>query len=101
MARPPATSRRTCSAPTTSPSSTSCGALTFRELDRSHQRLANSLAAAGVREGDGVGVMCRNHRGFVEATVAVAKLGADVLYLNTAFAGPQLAEVVERESPRR
>ncbi len=37
-------------------------------------------------EGDGVGIMCRNHRGFIEATVAVSKLGADALYLNTAFA---------------
>jgi acyl-CoA synthetase (AMP-forming)/AMP-acid ligase II len=75
------------------------GSLTFRELDRRTSSLANSLAAAGVREGDGVGIMCRNHRGFVEATVATAKLGADVLYLNTAFAGPQLAEVVQREGP--
>ena len=43
--------------------------------------------------------MARNHRGFVEATVAAAKLGADVLYLNTAFAGPQLVDVLEREKP--
>ncbi|HYI81541.1 MAG TPA: acyl-CoA synthetase [Thermoleophilaceae bacterium] len=75
------------------------GAVSFRELDRRTNALANSLAGAGVRAGDGVGIMCRNHRGFVEATVATAKLGADVLYLNTAFAGPQLAEVVEREGP--
>ena len=43
--------------------------------------------------------MCRNHRGFVDATIAVAKLGADLLYLNTAFAGPQLVDVLEREEP--
>jgi fatty-acyl-CoA synthase len=43
--------------------------------------------------------MCRNHRGFVEATLAVSKLGANGLYMNTAFAAPQLAGVVERESP--
>src|SRR5919201_1879865 len=43
--------------------------------------------------------MCRDHRGFIEATFAVSKLGANALYLNTAFAGPQLAEVVEREKP--
>ena len=43
--------------------------------------------------------MCRNHRGFVDASVAVAKLGADLLYLNTAFAGPQLVDVLEREQP--
>jgi acyl-CoA synthetase (AMP-forming)/AMP-acid ligase II len=75
------------------------GTLSFAEVDRRTNALANALAAAGVREGDGVGIMCRNHRGFVEATVAAAKLGADVLYLNTAFAGPQLTEVVERERP--
>jgi fatty-acyl-CoA synthase len=43
--------------------------------------------------------MCRNHRGFIEATVACAKLGASVLYLNTAFAGPQIADVLRREAP--
>ncbi len=43
--------------------------------------------------------MCRNHRYFVDVTVAAAKLGADLLYLNTAFAGPQLVEVLEREKP--
>ena len=44
--------------------------------------------------------MCRNHRYFVDVSVAAAKLGADILYLNTAFAGPQLVEVLEREKPR-
>ena len=44
--------------------------------------------------------MCRNHRGFVDASLGVAKLGADLLYLNTAFAGPQLVDVLERERPR-
>ena len=47
-----------------------------------------------------MGIMCRNHRGFVESTFAVSKLGANSLYLNTAFAGPQLTEVVEREGPK-
>ncbi|MEX1143096.1 MAG: AMP-binding protein [Thermoleophilaceae bacterium] len=75
------------------------GTLTFAEVDRRTDALADSLASAGVKEGDGIGIMCRNHRGFVEATIAVAKLGGDVLYLNTAFAGPQLTEVVERERP--
>ena len=76
------------------------GALTFAELDDRSNRLANALSDAGVLEGDGVGVMCRNHRGFVEALVALSKLGADAMLLNTAFAGPQLTEVVKREKPR-
>ncbi len=75
------------------------GTLTFAEVDLRTNALAHSLSDAGLKEGDGVGIMCRNHRGFVEATVAVAKLGGHVLYLNTAFAGPQLTEVVKREKP--
>ncbi len=75
------------------------GELTFGELHRRSNALARGLAELGVAEGDAVAVMCRNHRGFVDATIAVAKLGADLLYLNTAFAGPQLVDVLEREAP--
>ena len=75
------------------------GTLTFKEIDERTNALAAGLADAGVKEGDGVAIMCRNHRGFVEATVANAKLGANSLYLNTAFAGPQITEVVKREKP--
>ncbi len=75
------------------------GPLTFHEMHRRSNALARGLRDLGVGEGDAVALMCRNHRGFVDATVAVAKLGADLLYLNTAFAGPQLVEVLERESP--
>jgi fatty-acyl-CoA synthase len=75
------------------------GSLTFAELHRRSNALARGLAATGVREGDGVAIMCRNHRGFVETTLACSKLGAHGLYMNTAFAAPQLAEVVEREDP--
>jgi acyl-CoA synthetase (AMP-forming)/AMP-acid ligase II len=75
------------------------GEVTYGEIHRRTNVLARALAARGVGEGDGVAVMCRNHRGFVEATVAIAKLGADALYLNTAFAGPQLVDVLAREKP--
>ncbi len=75
------------------------GSLTFAEVHRRSNALARGLFARGVREGDGVAIMCRNHHGFVEATLAISKLGASGLYMNTAFAAPQLAEVVERERP--
>jgi acyl-CoA synthetase (AMP-forming)/AMP-acid ligase II len=75
------------------------GELTFREVDRRTNALARGLQQLGVDEGDSIALMARNHRGFVEATVAAAKLGADLIYLNTAFAGPQLVDVLERESP--
>jgi acyl-CoA synthetase (AMP-forming)/AMP-acid ligase II len=75
------------------------GSLTFGEMHRRSNALARALSERGVREGDSVAIMCRNHRGFVDACVATAKLGADILLLNTAFAGPQLVAVLERETP--
>jgi acyl-CoA synthetase (AMP-forming)/AMP-acid ligase II len=75
------------------------GALTYAELHRRSNALARELAKAGIGEGNGVAIMCRNHRGFVDATLACAKLGAGALYLNTAFAGPQIADVMRREEP--
>jgi acyl-CoA synthetase (AMP-forming)/AMP-acid ligase II len=76
------------------------GTLSFSEVHARTNRLAHALSDAGIVEGDGVAIMARNHRGFIESTIAVSKLGADSLYLNTAFAAPQLTEVVQREKPR-
>jgi acyl-CoA synthetase (AMP-forming)/AMP-acid ligase II len=74
------------------------GHLSFGATHERSNALARALADQGVGEGDGVAIMCRNHRYFVEATMACSKLGAVCLYLNTAFAAPQLKEVMERES---
>lgn len=75
------------------------GPLTFGEIDRRGNALADALSGRGVGSGDSVAVLVRNHRGFLDISLACAKLGADVLYLNTAFAAPQLGEVCEREQP--
>jgi acyl-CoA synthetase (AMP-forming)/AMP-acid ligase II len=74
------------------------GALTFSEMHARTNALARQLREAGIAEQDSVAIMCRNHRGFVDATIACAKLGASGLYLNTGFAGPQIADVIEREN---
>jgi acyl-CoA synthetase (AMP-forming)/AMP-acid ligase II len=76
------------------------GDLTFREIDERSNALADELAHRGVREGDGVALLVRNHRGFLDAALAISKLGANVLLLNTAFAAPQLGEVCEREQAK-
>jgi acyl-CoA synthetase (AMP-forming)/AMP-acid ligase II len=76
------------------------GDLTFRETHRRSNALANAMQDRGVVEGDGVAILARNHRYFVEATIACAKIGAKALYLNTSFAAPQAAEVLEREKPK-
>jgi acyl-CoA synthetase (AMP-forming)/AMP-acid ligase II len=75
------------------------GALTWAETHRRSNALARALRDEGIGFGDGVAIMCRNHRFFIEATMACAKLGLVALYLNTAFAGPQLADVMAREKP--
>jgi fatty-acyl-CoA synthase len=76
------------------------GSLTFADVHRRTNALAHAWSDDGIVEGDNVALLCRNHRGFVEAMVALSKLGAHALFLNTAFAAPQLTEVCEREQPR-
>ena len=73
------------------------GSLTFREVDRRTDRIAGELRQLGVGDGDAVGLLARNGRGFVEAVVALAKCGADVLYLNTGSSAGQLRQVLDRE----
>ena len=73
------------------------GTLTWREIDQRSDALAAGLQTLSGGPPKVVGIMARNHRGFVEALIAANRIGADVLLLNTSFAGPALAEVVERE----
>src|SRR5690242_748697 len=76
------------------------GELTFEDLDKRSNALARALSEKGVKGGESVAIMCRNHRGFVDALFACSKLGATVLLLNTDFAKPQLEGVIEREQPQ-
>src|SRR5882757_1548862 len=77
------------------------GTLTWRQLDERINALAAALQAlkAGGPGGQpkAIGIMCRNHRGFVEAMVASNRIGSDIVLLNTSFAGPAMADVVNRE----
>ncbi|HXD66162.1 MAG TPA: AMP-binding protein, partial [Solirubrobacteraceae bacterium] len=73
------------------------GDVTYTELDERTNALANAWREQGLKPGDGVAVLVRNHRGFLEAVFAAAKLGAKIILLNTSFAGPQIREVAERE----
>ena len=75
------------------------GTLTWGELDRRCDAFASALQDRPGGPPRTVGVLCRNHRGFVEALVAANRIGAHVLLLNTSFAGPAMAEVVNREAP--
>ena len=71
------------------------GRLTFGELHERTYRIAQALAADGVGPGTRVGVLCRNHRGPVEAQIATGRIGADVVLFNTGMSAGQRAAVVD------
>lgn len=76
------------------------GSVTYAELVLHAQALAHHLAGSyGARPGRGVAVMCRNHRGLVEAIMAAGYLGADVLLVNTELPAAQLALTLSRHQP--
>src|SRR3954469_22111789 len=71
--------------------------VSYAEIDRRSTAVAHALKQRGVAVGDAVALLARNSAAFVVAQVAISKLGADVLYLNTGFAGPQLGDVLKDE----
>lgn len=73
------------------------GTLSFAQLDQRVVSIALDMANRyGIKSGDTVAIMCRNHRGFVESFVAAMRIGAHVVLLNTDFPGPQLTHVLIR-----
>lgn len=73
------------------------GAVTFGELDRRSDALAEAWSGRGIGADDCIGVLCRNHRGLVESLAAGAKLGARLVLMNTGTAGPEAAAIVDAE----
>jgi fatty-acyl-CoA synthase len=73
------------------------GSMTYRELDENSSALANAWRERGLEAGEGVAILVRNHRGFLESVFAAGKCGARIILLNTSFAAPQIREVATRE----
>ncbi|MGV9803644.1 long-chain-fatty-acid--CoA ligase FadD2 [Mycobacterium sp. NPDC003449] len=76
------------------------GEMTFGQLDAAAHAVANELLAMGVRGGDGVAILARNHRWFLVALYGAARAGARIIMLNSEFSGPQIKEVAAREGAR-
>jgi len=72
-------------------------ALTFRELDQRANALASSWRAAGLGTETTIGLLLKNGAMFIEALAAGYKLGAQIVFVNTSFAPPQVAGVVTDE----
>ncbi|MEM6108959.1 AMP-binding protein [Mycobacterium sp. 050272] len=73
------------------------GPLSFGDLDRRTNALANEWRRLGLGPGTSVAILVGNHRGFLEAVFSAGKCGASILLLNTGFGSVQLAEMVARE----
>jgi fatty-acyl-CoA synthase len=76
------------------------GSISFREMDEAVNAVANELVSMGVKGGNGVAILARNHRWFLIANFACGKVGARTILLNTEFSGPQIADVADREGAR-
>jgi fatty-acyl-CoA synthase len=70
------------------------GSLTFAELEQRSNALARVWQAQGIGPGSTIGLLCRDGRMFMDASIAAQKLGAGLVYLNAAFSAPQVAGVV-------
>jgi fatty-acyl-CoA synthase len=73
------------------------GALTLGDLDRRSNALAWAWRGQGVRQDSAVGVLCRNHRGLLDAVFAAGKLGAQVVLLDTELGATALVDAVQHE----
>ncbi|WP_290714275.1 MULTISPECIES: AMP-binding protein [Gordonia] len=73
------------------------GMLTFAEFDARANAIANQLHADGLREGDVVGIIARDHRGLLTVIAGTGRAGLRLAMMNTGFGKPQFNEVAKRE----
>ncbi|AEF39490.1 AMP-binding protein [Hoyosella subflava] len=73
------------------------GTITYGELDATADALARSLVQKGVEPGDRIGILARNHRGFLQLIGASARLGTDLVMLNTGASSGQLVDVLREQ----
>ncbi len=68
--------------------------LTYAQLDERANRLADALMRRGARKGTHVGVMLPNVAEFPTTWIALAKLGAVMVPINTGYTGRELSYVL-------
>ena len=69
--------------------------ITFGELDRRSNRVAQALAAAGVGFGDRVAFVERNGAEFFDVVFGLAKLGAVAVPVNWRLAAPEMRQIID------
>jgi crotonobetaine/carnitine-CoA ligase len=76
------------------------GSISFEQAPSLAARFARTLAAAGIRCGDRVALMCSNRAEFIECYCGCAWLGAIVVPINIAARGPQLQHILTNSGTR-
>lgn len=69
--------------------------LNWSEVNARCCRFAHALRKLGVERGDRVGIFARNSHQWVEASFAIAKLGAVVVTVNNRLSAPEVAYILE------
>lgn len=70
------------------------GDVTFGELQERVARVASGLAALGVHPGDRVAILLSSHPAYLETWLALARLGALLVPINTLFKPDEIAYVL-------
>lgn len=75
------------------------GSVTAGQLDRWAATVAGELHSRGILSaGQRLGVLCDSGRGLATAALAASRLGADVVFVDTAIEGPDLARSLRTEA---
>jgi len=75
-------------------------ALTFADVERLTNRIANGLVAMGVGQGSRVAVLTKHHTPTLLLTLAACKVGAVCMPVNWRLSGPEIAYILQNgEAP--
>ena len=69
--------------------------ISFAELDEGANRAANGLAALGVKPGERVAFLGKNHPRYFEAVLGAARIGAVLTPVNWRLAAPEIEYIVD------
>ncbi|QYU68693.1 AMP-binding protein [Leptolyngbya sp. 15MV] len=73
--------------------------LSYADLDRRSNSLANLLVARGVARGDRVAILSKNNSGYVDAILGTAKAGAALVPLNWRLSPAEIGWIIADSEP--
>ena len=74
--------------------------LSYRDYDAAANRCAQLFLAAGIRKGDRIACVLFNSAEYGVVHFANARIGGILVHVSPMYAGPEIARIVERTTPR-